>query len=406
MKTPSLIFKFAAGVFAALALHTSVLQAQTLTWIGTDGATWGTTTNWSPSGIPDALGESAQFHTTGGSPSGSYSVDLNGVDYTFGDSNSSLYFRTASGDMTINGGGSLTVNPSNSATTNAAINNRVDNQIWNIDVAVTLRNTNAGANSTDGSAFGINAQDDGVATYFNAAVTAETSFRSLAATGGATPSENRFNGGVLLSGNTIGMVVDGPGATRFSSTISSGVGDTGNYVQINSGAKLATQAGASLDSSVETLIIRGEFDQFGASNVVNTDVVGGAGGLYDLNTNDSTANGSLDLQDAAAGSWTFTLDFDNGDRAMAFANSSSLSWDTDATLDLTGFVFGFDTLRFGIDSSGLTSAQLGQITVDGSPVVGGLTLDSSGYLSVIPEPSSAALLLGSLAALALLRRRR
>ena len=63
--------------------------------------------------------------------------------------------------------------------------------------------------------------------------------------------------------------------------------------------------------------------------------------------------------------------------ALAFADSSGETWTPGATLAITGTDrLPTRSLRFGTSESGLTAAQLRQITYNGERV----SLDSSGYL--------------------------
>ena len=73
-----------------------------------------------------------------------------------------------------------------------------------------------------------------------------------------------------------------------------------------------------------------------------------------------------------------------------------------ATSDMRIFVSG-SSLRFGIDSTGLTVGQLGEFTAAGFSSFG---LDSSGYLTAVSEPSSWTLLAIGLTVVVTLRRRR
>ncbi|MGE4490034.1 MAG: hypothetical protein AB7E95_10875 [Kiritimatiellales bacterium] len=86
------------------------------------------------------------------------------------------------------------------------------------------------------------------------------------------------------------------------------------------------------------------------------------------------------------------LDF-NGSNTVTFADCSSESWL--GQLVITNFESGVDSLRFGTNSTALTSAQLTQITVDGQA---GASLDSDGFL-VIPEPTTLSLFVISSATL-------
>jgi hypothetical protein len=95
-----------------------------------------------------------------------------------------------------------------------------------------------------------------------------------------------------------------------------------------------------------------------------------------------------------------TIDYGAGASEVDFGNSSSLTWT--GTLNLLNWDPSIDKLRFGTDSSGLTSAQLADIEFNGGGL-GTATLDSNGYVTAVPEPSISLVLLG--ASLLLVRRR-
>ncbi len=64
-------------------------------------------------------------------------------------------------------------------------------------------------------------------------------------------------------------------------------------------------------------------------------------------------------------------------------DSSVLSWTAATVLDISNFDEGLDSIRFGTSSSGLTGAQLSQITLNG----GSAYVDAGGYLTAVPEAS-------------------
>lgn len=84
----------------------------------------------------------------------------------------------------------------------------------------------------------------------------------------------------------------------------------------------------------------------------------------------SDSTGTLDMTGAA------TLELGAG-AAIAFANSSAVDWSGN-TLQITGAFVSGASLRFGTNASGLTTTQLGLITINGS--TGPFSLDASGYL--------------------------
>jgi autotransporter-associated beta strand protein len=100
---------------------------------------------------------------------------------------------------------------------------------------------------------------------------------------------------------------------------------------------------------------------------------------------------------------TSTIDFGLGTSALAFANSSAISWT--GTLNLTNFDVGTDTLKFGTDATGLTGSQLSAISLSGYTATG---LDSSGFVTftAVPEPHEFALaIMGLLGVMIFIRRR-
>ena len=80
----------------------------------------------------------------------------------------------------------------------------------------------------------------------------------------------------------------------------------------------------------------------------------------------------------ATGALTFSgnaaISLESG--SLAFADSSGVSWTPGATLAITDDKLPTRSLRFGSSESGLTAAQLRQVTYNDERV----SLDSSGYL--------------------------
>lgn len=89
--------------------------------------------------------------------------------------------------------------------------------------------------------------------------------------------------------------------------------------------------------------------------------------------------------------------------SLAFADSSAVSWV--GKLYISGYTDALDTLRFGTDANGLTSAQLASIyfVTDSGNLSAGIS--NLGFVSPVPEPSTCAALAG-LAALAVITLRR
>lgn len=136
-----------------------------------------------------------------------------------------------------------------------------------------------------------------------------------------------------------------------------------------------------------------------ADRIADTGEIRLGGGTFDTGGFSETL-GTLML---TAGS---VIDLGDGESALVFADSHAVTWTASVTLSILNYTEGLDSVRFGLDSDGLTLAQLAQITINGQAAA----IDSSGYLSVaaVPEPASLALLagLGGLLFAATGRRRR
>ena len=163
------------------------------------------------------------------------------------------------------------------------------------------------------------------------------------ATFGSTSNNTGFTGSIVYIGNP-GLVV---------------VNTTDNNVFMPSGQKIQVNATG------------GEVELNGANVYQGNITVGGTNSFtMDLNKNQNSI-GTVIL----SASGTLNLDVDATVTELAFADNSASSWGT-GTINITGFKDG--VIRFGTSNSGLTSAQLSQITVDDGS--NGLVLDSNGYL--------------------------
>lgn len=216
---------------------------------------------------------------------------------------------------------------------------------------------------------------------------------------------------------TLGALIGASGSTLSGST-----GGTGNVQNIN-----YTIGGKNLDTTFAGVIQNGggttAITKVGSGTLIlsgaNTftgDTTISAGTLA-LGANDVLANTSaikLNGGTLAAGTFTDTLGtlslsanssitLGSGG-SLIFADSSALSsaWGS-YTLSIGGNFVNGSSIRFGTSSGGITTAQLGLISINGESA----TIDSNGYLSAIPEPSTWAALAGlSGLAFAAGRRRR
>ncbi len=406
--------KFLLVPFTLLATTTGALHAQTAyTWTGASNNVWNTDSNWSPStGDPNTLGDTATFDDTATGPR---NVNIGNLDKTIGNGANSILVTGSGYSLTDSTpSGFLTVD-SNSATANNTININGATAEWIVvgpDAGIIAQNSDA---TGDGAFARFRIRTgDGASLQWNGFLNALTSIDIRTNNTGdqltfGSPSAVNIadNRGVWFSQNAAGA-----GMTLSGSISASGTG-AGTFVELAADGILLSRpngTGPAIDASIERTGITGSAtvvwnrnDQI-ASNLdtVNTAVGVIAGNrTLDLQTYDNTNTGTLELSDG----FTLNIDFSEaGSQEMWFANSANIAWDSGATLNLIGFVFSSDQLRFGTNSGGLTSEQLSQITVDGR--TGDYGLDSSGYLVVVPEPGAGVLLLSGLGALLLARRRR
>ena len=207
-------------------------------------------------------------------------------------------------------------------------------------------------------------------------------------TTGSLSASSPIVNNALLALNRTDTVTQG---TDFASAISG----SGGLTQAGSG-NLILAAGNTYTGA--TTVSAGTLSLGATNSLADTSNVILSGGTLATNSFADTV-GTLSLLGNA------TIDFTSGG-SFAFANSAAATWTGGMTLSLTsGFVSG-SSLRFGLDATGLTGTQLGQISAAGFD---SFSLNSSGFLvgaAAIPEPSTYAALAGLAAlGLAVMRRR-
>lgn len=219
------------------------------------------------------------------------------------------------------------------------------------------------------------------------------------------------NRSILFGGAGAIFDASGTGAIKFTNTAAQANGSTGT-------ARTVTLTGANTDdntmstsfanagSGVVSLLKQGSGRWLLAGNNTYTGDTTIDAGTLELGAADRIANSSnlvLNGGTFATGGFSETLgtldvngnatiDLGSGVSALAFADSSGVTWNPSVSLTIINFTEGVDSIRFGNSLAGLTEGQLGQISINGF----GAILNSEGYLvAAIPEPSSYALLAGA-----------
>jgi len=349
-----------------LVVQATASKAQT-SWNSTSSGTWSTAANWtagSPATGPqlaDYPGTATLQHTldlAGGTGRVSighvFDFVAGGVGYTFNGT-----AGTVSGLFIRTGG-----------TANAILNKDDSSQTFNVPVKLTSGTGIAGA---------------GAAMVFNAAA-GDMVFNGNNNAPSA-PWTINLNGASSLTftGNrSITVGSSGPGQI-----LNTNVGTFSGLVKNGSG--ILTLGGTAANTFVGTnflnagIILAGKVDALGNGNAL---VLNG-GDLMSGGLNQTL--GTLDVQSLSI------LDFGTGSSAISFANSSAFTWGG-SSLVLSNWTSGSDTLRFGLDASGLTSDELNKISWADLP--GAVAqIDANGFVipASVPEPSVAAFaLLGGL----------
>jgi autotransporter-associated beta strand protein len=180
-------------------------------------------------------------------------------------------------------------------------------------------------------------------------------------------------------------------------TISGAIGGAGNLTKAGAGTLILTGAATYTGG---TTVSAGSL-QLGVANALGTTT------KLTLSGGTVTLTGATESMTSAPLIVTAnsTIDF-GGATTEEMDLATSTGWTAGKTLNLNNWNNG-DALNFGGTSSGVTSAELGEITFDGGPTgLAGIT--ANGYIvdTATPEPSTMALgVIGGLALLRNIRRR-
>jgi hypothetical protein len=316
----------------------------------TGDSNWFTPNNWNTNVVPDASVGFLQINQN---------VTLNSPV-------THKWVRGGNGTVTISGSGSITISDTK---TNISGGIQGNSTSFVLDVPVIfdsdqIKNIFLGANNREiifNSSVTCNTVASVVAAHpsrfvqFNGAQSGPSVLRFMANSGGEFSATSN-NSGLLA-----GLQVSGGCNIVSNSTIPGGFlgnNEGMSKLQVNGDGSSLTLNGAD--------IFQG-----------NLSIGGQAGDNYSftLNVNENQPNvGSINFADAnSTGALNINIAalVDN----LSFANSSTFEI---PSINITGFESG--EIRFGLDNTGLTSAQLSNITADGVATGEALGLDASGYL--------------------------
>ena len=353
-----------AGIVSGALLMSGVAWASTWNQDVAIGATWGDAANWS-AGVP-GISDTAIFSQT---QANTLDVDVNVAGTTRLQQVSQLH--------TFNGTGSIAVSANPVSNFQHIMHNTTSGTVtYNAGVSM----------DTQSSAFW------GQSTHLNGGTTVFNNSYSLSSGSllNLKDGTHTFNGDLTVAGNLRldgTVIIGGSGTTAISYNFLSTSG-VGSKLYLNrAGAYTVTGSGGYLRIE-RTDVHLGATQAVGAgTNVRLHGALGGdliSDGDYDQNfgtlRNAQTTVADLNLSDSAS-TWTF-------------ADSSSEAWA--AGLNISNVDVADTVIRFDLGSgSGLTSAQIGQITLNGTALTTGDTTEDGGYLYItqaIPEPATLGLM--------------
>jgi hypothetical protein len=340
--------------FAATSLHGQITAR---TWV-TGGAdnNWSSTANWTGGDVPDTNTESAGPGANGGV---TFQVDANFTINNFIDG-----FAGAGTTTTVGGPGTLTIDRNQTAFANG-IDNATGDAGGLLLFTGNVRIANSASTGTNGVTGIRNANSAGNVTRFD--TTSSLTLNSILQTVTSAGGRIEFNGTFALS--TADMQIN-------SSNVFFGLGhDSSNYGRdfvFFANGKLVVEAGTVLNEGRKFQVNGSnailQLDGANVINKANINVGGTNTFRIDVNANQTTMGGLTDIGSA------LTINVGPSVTSLWFLDSalSEATWGT-GTVTINGF--RENTIRFGTNNAGLTSAQLAAIN-------GGIySLTSNGYLT-------------------------
>lgn len=315
---------------------------------------WSNSANWSLGSTPNTT-QTIRSSITGSIVDSDYTLFK--IQNMFGTTNNVSFGGGGSGTLTINPGGANLFGILNVSDSDVTLSFSGNVAIDNPSGITLMQNQNGNTNDVN------NIEFESTST-----LTLTTNLQTRSGPGGDT-----FNFNGALSGTA--ALRFAAGTTNDFGITSNNSGFNGDFVWVGSASVIVNTA----DNN--TFLPTGRKLQINASggsievngaNVIDGNISIGGSNTFTVNMNKNQDNMGLIV---FSGSGVLNMNIDTSVTNLTFVDNSASAWST-GTLNITNYSEG--VIRFGIDSHGLTTAQLSQITADngGAP----LALDSNGYL--------------------------
>lgn len=351
---PTRIHRFAISALLALPAHAQT----TIDWQpGNPGGNnkWSNTANWNGGVVPNANTVGARFAVNN-----NVQIDVDGTftvqAYTTGFA--ANVSNTANEHLLF--GNTLVINRNSTSAGNGILNGSNNNIKLRLNCDVTINNT--ASSTVDTHVVNQNGANNIVEFGNNCALTLTTRLRTNSNLGlvAFNCSFSPSSADLLIGSNNVSF-----GATHNSNSF-------GRDIVLFANSRLSVNGGSVLNLGRKFQINgNGAEIELNSPDSINQAyfVVGASNSLLlDINANQTTMG---DIRIPVAG--TLSLDVDPAVTNLSFANCSSQIWGTGASITIDGFKE--NTIRFGTDATGLTSAQLSSIDS------GAYTLTPTGFLT-------------------------